>query len=59
MKKFNVYSEGKLIIPDEPEELFKTSTPEIYKNIKDLEVGKSYFYTELMSGRGWEVERIV
>jgi hypothetical protein len=59
MKKFNVYSEGKIILSDEPEELFESSTPKIYENIKDLKVGESYNYTEIHSGRGWEVERIV
>ena len=59
MKKYNIYSNGILILTETEEELMTTDRKKIKKHVEKLEVGDRYVYTEKSNLRDWEIERVV
>ena len=60
-KRFNIYSEGALILKDDRLSNLKKSLKSrgIKKAIKHLKSSEIYIYFDPESGRQWEYERVV
>ena len=59
MKKFNIYSDGKLISCETEEELKTVDKKKILKKLEKVNINESFTYVDKVSGREWEIERVV
>ncbi len=60
-KRFNIYSQGTLILKDDTLMNFKKSLREkhIAKELKKLKANEMFIYFDPDSGRQWEYERVM
>lgn len=59
MKKYNIYSDGRIYDTKYEEDMFGTLKKEVSDQVKELEIGDSHTYRDPVSNRDWEIERIV